>query len=336
MPGSIPSLTESTKEETADMEAQMRELTPIKGIRYYYPPDDAVLVFKDGKEQIPYGGMPVPLLEEDFDQLDGEPTYDAVGRGVYQALRSNPDCILCDRYAVLLRDAYPHYLAELASNAIMLDSKEVEVPYLDRKITCLKVLALLEPENANISLEIGKIFLDKGMRLSALHLATVSIYRAEHFLKRAHLLAPGDRNICRFLGEAYYLLGKYDEAVGYWQRAISGQQGEDAERLRERIDRIGAGKLPLIAPVDYLEAIGAAISCHQSGDYEESIAILQDVLMDPVFREEFPIPEIHCVIGKGFTALDMPKYAEEEFRLALAMDPAHEEARALLARCAAT
>ena len=57
--------------------------------------------------------------------------------------------------------------------------------------------------------------------------------------------------------------------------------------------------------------------------------------MDPVFCEEFPIPEIHCVIGKGFTALHMPKYAEEEFRLALAMDPAHEEAKTLLAQCAA-
>lgn len=57
--------------------------------------------------------------------------------------------------------------------------------------------------------------------------------------------------------------------------------------------------------------------------------------MDPVFSEEFPIPEIHCVIGKGFTALDMPKYAEAEFRQALVMDPAHEEARALLATIAA-
>ncbi|MRR36827.1 hypothetical protein EG829_19630 [bacterium] len=317
------------------MHAQMRELTPIKGIRYYYPHDDAVLVFKDEKEQIPYGGMPVPLLEEDFAALDGEPSYDVVGRGIYQALRSNPDCILCDQYAVLLRDAYPHYLAELASNAIMIDSKDVEVPYLDRKITCLKILALLEPENPGLPFEIGKAFLDRGMRLSALHLATVSMYRAEHFLNRAHTLAPDDRNISRYLGEAYYLLGKYDEAVGFWRQAADASDESEAKRLRERIDRIGAGKVPLISPVDYLEAIGAAVSCHQTGDYEESIAILQDILMDPVFCEEFPIPEIHCIIGKGFTALDMPKYAEEEFRQALAIDPSHEEARSLLAQIAA-
>ncbi|ABB31972.1 TPR domain-containing protein [Geobacter metallireducens RCH3] len=316
------------------MHAQTKDLTPIKGIRYYYPPDDAVLVFKDEKERIHYGGMPVPLLEDDFARLDGEPSYDEVGRGVYQALRSNPDCILCDKYAALLRDAYPHYLAELASNAIMIDSKDVEVPYLDRKIACLKVLALLEPQNPALPLEIGRVFLDRGMRLSALHLSTVSIYRAEHFLNRAHTLAPDDRNINRYLGEAYYLLGKYDEAVGFWRKATTTDEPE-AERLRERIERISAGNVPLIPPVDYLEAIGAAFACNQTGEYEESIAILQDILMDPVFSEEFPIPEIHCVIGKGFTALDMPKYAEAEFRQALVMDPAHEEARALLATIAA-
>lgn len=316
------------------MHAQMRELTPIKGIRYYYPPDDAVLTFKDGKEQIPYGGMPVPLLESDFDALDGEPSYDAVGRGVYQALRSNPDCILGDQYAALLRDAYPHYLAELASHAIMIDSKDVEVPYLDRKITCLKILALLEPDNPSLPFEIGRVFLDRGMRLSALHFATVSIYRAEHFMRRAHTLAPDDRSILRHLGEANYLLGKYEVAKGFWLQA-SAESGEpDAESLRLRIEKIEKGTLPHIPPVDYLEAIGVAFANHQAGNHEEAIAILQDVLMDPVFREEFPIPEIHCIMGKGFTALEMPKYAEEEFRQALELDPSHEEARALLEQVA--
>ncbi|WP_306532764.1 lipopolysaccharide assembly protein LapB [Geobacter sp.] len=314
------------------MNAQMRELTPIKGIRYFYPPDDAMLVFKDGKAQIPYGGMPVPLLEEDFAALDGEPSYDEVGRGIYQALRSNPDCILCEQYAALLRDAYPHFLAELASNAIMIDSKDVDVPYLDRKITCLKILALLEPENPGLPLEIGRTFLDRGMRLSALHLATVSIYRAEHFLRRAHTLAHADLKILRYLGEACYLLGKYDEAVGFWRGVAASPEELEVGGLRDRIARIEAGTLPHIPPVDYLEAIGTAVAAYQIGDYEESITILQDVLMDPVFREDFPIPEVHCLIGKGFTALDMPKYAEEEFRQALAIDPSNEEAQALLAQ----
>ncbi|RNC69051.1 MAG: hypothetical protein ED859_08745 [Desulfuromonadales bacterium] len=312
------------------MNAQVKDLTLFKGMRYYYPPDNAVLVFKDGKAEISYGGLPIPLLDEDFAALEGEPSYDMVGRGIYEALRNNPDCIHGEQYAMLLRDAYPHYLAELASNAIMLDSKEVDTPYLDRKITCLKIFSLLEPENYGLPLEIGMTFLDKGMRLSVLHLSTVSLYRAEHFLRRAHTLAPEDPKARRFLGEACFLLGKYDEAVRLWRDGVSVTGEADGGRIRERIARIEAGTLPHLPPVDYLEAVGAAIACYQTGDYEEAIAILQDVLMDSVFREEFPIPEIHCVIGKSFAALDMPKYAEDEFREALKLDPAHEEARTLL------
>lgn len=312
------------------MAAQRADLTPIKGIRYYFAPEGAELVFKDGAARLPYGGVPVPLLEEDFASLDGEPSYDAVGRGVYQALRTNPDCAFCARYAELLRDAYPHYLAEMASSAIMIDSKDVEVPYLDRQINCLKVLSLLEPENAAIPLEIGATFLDRGMRLSALHLSTVSIYRAEHFLRRAVTLAPADRKGRRLLGEACYLLGKYDDAAALWRDIVAEAEDAEANRLRERLERLEEDRLPLIPPVDYFEAVGVAFSNFQTGNYEEALAILQDVLTDQVFREEFPIAEIHSVMGKSFSELGMPKYAEEEFRNALVIDPDHGEARSSL------
>lgn len=312
------------------MSAQVQELTPIKGVTYYYPPHDAVLVFKDGAAELPYGGLPIPLLEEDYASLEGAPSYDAVGRGVYQTLRANPDCIHCAAYAELLRDAFPHYLAELASHAIMLDSKDVEVPYIDRKIASLKVLSLLEPDNAGLPLEIGRAYLDRGLRLSALHMSTVSIYRAEHFLRRALELKPGDGRTLRFLGEACYLLGKYDEAASCWRDTIDMADAEEAELLRARLARVSGGRLPRIAPVDYLEAIGAAFVCFHTGDYEESVAILQDVLMDGTFCAEFPIADIHCVIGKSFVQLDMPRYAEESFRAALKIDAGHEESLACL------
>ena len=313
------------------MMAQRADLTPFRGMKYYYPPDDAELVFKDGTARVSYGGLPIPLLDEDYETLDGEPSYDVVGRGIYQALRANPDCSFCERYAALLRDAYPHFLAELASNAIMLDGKDVEVPYLDRKINCLKVLALLEPENAGLPLEIGKTFLDRGLRLSALHLSTVSLYRAEHFLRRAVSFAPDDRNARRLLGEVCYLLGKYDDAAGLWRDIVAGSGAGDAGGLAGRLARIEEGRLPLIPTVDYLEAVGVAFSQFQAGDFEESLAILQDVVRDPVFREEFAVAEIHSVMGKCFAELGMPKYAEEEFREALKIDPDHEESRSRLA-----
>ncbi|AJE03638.1 tetratricopeptide repeat protein [Geobacter pickeringii] len=313
------------------MVAQRADLTPFRGMKYYYPPDGAELVYKDGHARLPYGGIPMPLLDEDYEALEGEPSYDAIGRGIYQALRANPDCSFCECYATMLRDAYPHYLAELASNAIMLDGKEVEVPYLDRKIACLKILALLEPENAGLPLEIGKIFLDRGLRLSALHLSTVSLYRAEHFLRRAVSLAPTESNARQLLGEVCYLLGKYDDAANLWRDIVAESDAPQGGPLGERLARIEGGRLPVIPTVDYLEAVGVAFSHFQAGDFEESAAILQDVMQDAVFCEEFPVAEIHSVMGKCFAELGMPKYAEEEFREALKIDPGHEESRTRLA-----
>ena len=41
--------------------------------------------------RIPLAGFPVPLLDDDFVAMEGQyPSYDAVGRGIYQALRANP------------------------------------------------------------------------------------------------------------------------------------------------------------------------------------------------------------------------------------------------------
>lgn len=311
--------------------AQRADLTLIRGMKYYYPPDDAELVYKDGTARLSYGGIPMPLLDEDYEALGGEPSYDVIGRGIYQALRTNPDCSFCERYATILRDAYPHYLAELASNAIMLDGKDVEVPYLDRKINCLKILALLEPENAGLPLEIGKTFLDRGLRLSALHLSTVSLYRAEHFLRRAVTLAPAEPNARQLLGEVCYLLGKYDDAASLWRDIVAESAASQGNSLGERLARVEAGRLPTIPTVDYLEAVGVAFSQFQAGDFEETVAILQDIMQDAVFREEFPVAEIHSVMGKCFTELGMPKYAEEEFREALKIDPGHEDSRARLA-----
>lgn len=304
------------------------KVTPISGIRYYYPPDDAVLIARDGALRLPYGDLPVPLLEEDYGTLEGEPTYDAVGRGIYQALRANPDCLFSQRYAHLLKDAYPHYLAELSSHIIMLDQKDVEVPYLDRKINCLKILALIEPDNAGIPLQIGMTYLDRGMRMSALQLSTVSIYKAQDFLLRAAELLPGDVDIQNTLGEVCYLLGKYEDASRYWHDIVPLLDGAKAEKIGDILQKIEQGTLPRVPAVDYLEAVGVAFNCFQHGNYEESAAILHDVLEDPVFGEGFPIPEIHCTIGRCYEALGMPKYAEESFREALKIDPGHEDARA--------
>ena len=92
----------------------------------------------------------------------------------------------------MLRDAYPHLLAELATQLVMLDKKDVDAPYLDRKITCLKIFALLEPENYHFPYEIGATFVQKGLTLAALGHTTLHFFAAEKFLRQALNLAPDE------------------------------------------------------------------------------------------------------------------------------------------------
>lgn len=308
------------------------EPTPISGIRYYNPPGDGIVTGLDGKVSMELGGFPLPLLEDDYLALEGQyPSYDAVGRGVYHALRANPACAHGARYARLLKEGYPHFLSEMASHILMLDKKDVDVAYLDRKINYLKVFALIEPENLRFPLEIGVAYMDKGLSLAALQQTTVSLYRAEEFLRKALSFSPEDTMAGHRLGEVSYLLGKYDDALSCWRGILSKLGGEDAEKMERRLERIDEGVVPKVPTVDYLEAVGAAFALHQQGEFEEAAAILLDVLDDTVFCEEFRLPEVSYILGQCCANLGMPRYAEDYFHAALDVNPDYAEARGALA-----
>ena len=306
--------------------------TPVKGISYFFLPPGLEITGLDEKVRIPGGELPLPLLEEDHAAAKGKlPSYDAIGRGLFHLLRANPDCAFAGRYVRLLQEGYPHYISELASQIIMLDKKEVDVPYLDRKINYLKIFALIEPENPRLPLEIGLAYLAKGLSLSALQMTTLSLYRAEEFLRKAQRLDPDDGNARYRLGEVSYLLGKYKEVLDSWGGMLIRLEGEEAERMKARLGRIEAGILPRVPAVDYLEAIGVAMSRHQQGETAEAAAILLDIQDDPVFGEEFPLPEIPYLLGVCSSELGMPRHAEDYFREALRIDPDFGDARSALA-----
>lgn len=317
------------KGELAIKVLDLDKTTPIDGIRYLVPPDDAVLHGRDGHVEIPYGDLPIPLILEDYTAMEGlVPTYDAVGRGVYHALRANPDCRYADRYANLLKDAYPHYLSEIATNIIMLDSKDVDVPYLDRKVNLLKIFTLLEPHDPRFPLDIGLTLMEKGLTFSALHFSTASLYKALGFLEKALALAPGDPVISGHLGELSYMLGRYESAVGFWRASLTGKGNPD---LQVRMERVEAGQTPRVPPVDYLEAIGVALELYQAGGFEEAAAILQDVLADEAFCRDFTMPEIYFLLGRCYENLAIPRYAEDNYNKALALSPDYGEPREALA-----
>jgi len=307
------------------------ETTTIPGIIYLTPPADAVLSGLDGKVTLHYGGCPVPLLEADFQALEGElPGYDALGRGIYQALRSDPGCFNCATYAALLKEGYPHYVSELASHIIMLGEKDVEVPYLDRRVNLLRIFALMEPEDAHFPLEIGATLLEKGCRFSALQLSTLTLFKAETYLARALELAPGDPKVVSTLAEVRYLLGKYDSADSLWRGLLPGLSAVAAAQLTARLERIERGDLPKVPAVDYLEAVAVALSLQQDGESDEAIAIFTDIMADQHFASEFPMPEIPYLCALCCVDLGRGRDARTLLRQALAMNPDYAEARAAL------
>jgi tetratricopeptide (TPR) repeat protein len=278
-----------------------------------------------------YGGFPIPLLEQDFQALGGElPSYDALGRGVYQALRSDPGCRNCRRYAELLKEGYPHYVSELASHIIMLGEKDVEVPYLDRRVNLLRIFALMEPGNAHFPLEIGATLLEKGCRFSALHLSTVTLFQAESYLARALELAPGNLKASSALAEVSFLLGKYQAAASLWRLVLPELSVEASVEMNQRLERIERGELPKVPAVDYLEAVAVALSLQQEGESDEAVAIFTDIMQDEHFACEFPMPEIPYLCALCCIDLGRGRDARTLLRQALRMNPDYAEARAAL------
>jgi len=291
--------------------------TKIDGIRYHTPPPGFVLTGRDGMVRIPWDNRPpIPLLEEDFTAGGAgiAPDYDMVGRGIYQALRHNPGCVFAADYATVLKEAYPHIISELGGQIIMLDAKEVDTPYLDRKINFLKIMSLLDPDNAGIHLEIARTLSDKGSRLSTLHQAVSSWYGAEKALSKSLGLDPANHHAAYEYGEALYVLGRYEQAAQAWQDIPPGLGVADQRKIEARIAAILAGRLPLVPPVDYLTAIAVAVEAHQAGRNDEAAAIIEDVLADPVFADQFPMNEIYYLLGTCYQEMGMAHEAAEAFK----------------------
>lgn len=296
---------------------QQLQPTPLDGIRYFIPPDDYLLRGRDGLVAILWEGKPpIPLLEEDFisAEASGAPDYDMVGRGIYQALRLNPDCVGAAGYAAVLKDAYPHIVSELGGQIIMLEAREVDTPYLDRKINFLKIMALLDPDNAGLPLEIARAYVDKGSRLSSMQYAVACWYAAEKQLKTARDLNPGDRHAAYEYGEALYVLGRYEQAAEIWSEVITLLEPAERTQVEARVAGILAGKIPMVPPLDYLTALSVAVELHHSGFNDEAAAIIKDVLTDTVFAEQFPLNEVYYLLGTCYQEIGLIAEAAEAFK----------------------
>ena len=287
--------------------------TPLSGIRYFQPLDGFRLTGRDGAVDLDLSGIPVPLLEEDFPAAieAGGPDYDRTGRGIYQALRINPDCAYSSSYADILKTSYPHIIAEIGGEVIMLDAKEVDAPYLDRKVAMLKIMALMEPDNAGLWREIGRTLMEKGSRLEASHQAVQSWYGAEQYLSRSLELAPSDIATAYQSGEVHYVLGHYEKASEIWGGLLDSYHGGERRALESRIAEIKKGDVPKVPAVDYLTALSVALEMHSNGDVGEAVAIIEDLLADPHFCVQFPMDGIYRFLERSYRDMGLNNAADE-------------------------
>jgi len=285
--------------------------TPLDGISYFQPPAEFHITGRDGRVNIPWE-FPIPLAEESYRAAleHGAPSYDQIGQGMFFALRQNPDCTYGVDYARVLQSGYPHIIAEIGGEAIMLDAKEVDSPYLDRKVNLLKIMALLEQDNAALWREIGRTLMEKGSRMEAAHLAVQSWYGAEKYLTRSIELAPDDLHTCYQLGETHYVLGHYDQALALWQPLVERLQDGERRSLEARIAAIQRGDLPKVPAVDYLTALSVAFEQHQDDQLYEAAAIVEDVLEDAVFCAQFPMAGVYHFLEQCYRAANLPEKAD--------------------------
>jgi tetratricopeptide (TPR) repeat protein len=272
--------------------------------------------------------FPLPI---DRDTLAaGLPSDDAIGQGVYDYLRQFPDCPGNSVYAGLLRDAYPHYLADLAAHAVMLDAKQVEPAYVLRKLTYLKVLRLLEPHNRGLLWQLSRGYFDLALEFAELARCRQHLHDALRFGQEMLALDGNDLQALSLLAEVDLLLGDLPAATGKWQRlAALVTDPQTQSRIAARLT-VSRGDLPTRPLVDELEAIAEAMQLHATGHAAAAVALLEQIEEQGQLPELCPSADFYCLLGQCRVAADDAAGAVMALQKALALEPDHPTALATL------
>ena len=138
------------------MNNNLNNLDP-QNFDFWLPPTDHVVIVGPDQTRVKVPNVPLPIKIKNISENE-LPSDNAIGEGLYDYLRQFPDCLNNQDYAELLQLAYPHFLADMAAQVVMLDKKDVEPAYLLRKLTYLKILRLLNPKNTTDFVAFGASF----------------------------------------------------------------------------------------------------------------------------------------------------------------------------------
>ncbi|MDT8420793.1 MAG: hypothetical protein RQ754_10205 [Desulfuromonadales bacterium] len=301
---------------------------PLDPIAYsFWKPEPKTLV-KVGPDQVSVflPEIPLPLYQVELQEGE-EPSDKQIGVGLYNYLRRFPDCPFNSAYARLLRDAFPYYVSDLGSQIIMLEAKEVDPPYVRRKINYLKILALLESENPGLLMRIGIAYFELALTYSELIHVRRELMNAVSWLKKSLLRVPNELTVLNYLGQACYLLGDYSAVKRYWQGVVDHlPEGEARQTLQLRLEKIAADELPPQPLVDDFESIGVAMEHYHLNEFDQAALIMDRLEEEGTIPREMPSPEFYYFLGLCREKTAESAGAFEAYSKALEIDPEHEAA----------
>jgi len=177
---------------------------------FWMPPEDHTIQVVAEQQAVALPHIPLPIKRADMEALENameRPSDNAIGEGVYDYLRQFPECLNNQEYAELLRDGYSHFLADLAAHVVMLDKKEVDPAYVFRKLTYLKILRLLEADNAGLLWQLAHGFYSLALTFTELSQVRRNLLDAMRFAQNLLKLKPEDPSALNLLAEIDILFG---------------------------------------------------------------------------------------------------------------------------------
>ncbi|WP_303721631.1 hypothetical protein [Malonomonas rubra] len=299
---------------------------------FWLPPDGMTLTTGPDNEEIVVPQILLPVHNNAL-KKSPQPSEKMIGEGIYDYLRRFPDCPKADKYAQILKTAYSFYFADIGSQIIMLEAKEVDPPYIRRKINLMKILALVEPENFGLLQRIGIAYFELSMIYSELINVRREMAAARQWLEKARRLQPDEIGNLNYLAQICYFTGAYPQAKLYW-RIIADklEEGESKSELLKRIERIETEQMPEQPLIEKLEAIGAAMEHYHIEEYAEACIIMERLEEEGTLLCELPNPEFFYFLGLCREKTEELAAAFESYNKVLELAPQHEAAREALDR----
>jgi len=297
---------------------------------FWQPPEDRQLMVGVDQARFTLPQVILPINVTDLEE--GAPEDAAIGQGVYDYLRQFPDCPHNTIYANLLQEAFPHYLTDLASQAVLLDAKDVETVHLRRKLTGLKILALVESENAGLLLQLCRGFYELALSYEELVNCRRHLLQAMRYGQELVKIAPENAYGLHLLAEVDVLFGDFPGADLKWQRALECAEEETFKEMVAPRKQFYSGR-PWVETtlVDNLESVQKAMELYANDNSSLALAILDRIEEEGRFAEEMPSAEYFYLLGMCRLKNGEERGAVAALERSLALNGQYEPAQQALA-----